>query len=758
MNARTLKIILFQLAVICVAMPAVAEDAPQDTLQTTVADEIVVTASRYASDVHLSQTNLTRAELERKIGTVDIPLLLEDTPGLFATSESGNGIGYTTLKIRGFDQKRVGVMVNGIPFNDPEDHQVYWVDLPDFAGSLEDIQVQRGITNSMGATTAVGGTVNMITAAHRREAGGRASVMMGSYGTRKFSASYQTGLLSRGFSSILRYSNLETDGYRDWSGSEQWSVFWSGRYVTENTSTQANVYTGHEVTDLAYYGVDEATMAVNREFNPLAAEQGLDDFRQPHYELHHTWYLSDDLQLSNALYHVHGYGFYENLKSGRDIVDFGLDLSLGLDPANFADGEVDLMRRKIVTKNQFGWVPNLTLDHERGRAVFGGDVYTFSSDHRGEVRDVVGVDMDGAERYYAYDGDKTAWSIFFNERFELTSDLTLLADLQYQHKTWKFKQDELLHFTGADRHAYEVDYDFFNPKGGLHWRLPAYPLGGEASVYAHVGVTHREPTDSELFDTWSGPDDLGVAPLFRDSTPVDEDGDGQTDYLQWSNPYIVEEKAVNYELGTSWRGQRVSWTLNGYWMDFDNEILDYGMLNKDGVAIRGNAQRTLHRGIELGLSAQLHPRHLLTVAASRSWDEFDDFTYYEIVDWDTYASEARDYGGNPIALFPESLMSLGLRSDFGALGTAVRLRGVGKQHLDNSGMGDRVIDAYTTTDISFQLIPAELGLGGLGNTRIDLRIRNLFDKEYATSGYWDWSNYYFPAAGRNILAGVHYSF
>jgi outer membrane receptor protein involved in Fe transport len=176
------------------------------------------------------------------------------------------------------------------------------------------------------------------------------------------------------------------------------------------------------------------------------------------------------------------------------------------------------------------------------------------------------------------------------------------------------------------------------------------------------------------------------------------------------------------------------------------------------VAIRGNAQRTLHRGIELGLSAQLHPRHLLTVAASRSWDEFDDFTYYEIVDWDTYASEARDYGGNPIALFPESLMSLGLRSDFGALGTAVRLRGVGKQHLDNSGMGDRVIDAYTTTDISFQLIPAELGLGGLGNTRIDLRIRNLFDKEYATSGYWDWSNYYFPAAGRNILAGVHYSF
>ncbi|MCP4661380.1 MAG: TonB-dependent receptor, partial [bacterium] len=541
----------------------------------SASEEIVVTASRYGSDVHLSHTNITRAELERKIATDDLPLLLEDTPGLHASSDAGNGVGYTYLNIRGFDQKRVGVMINGIPLNDPEDHQVYWVDIPDLASSVEDVQVQRGITNSLGATTAIGGTVNLVTDLLTVDPAGKVSLMGGSYDTSKQSASYNTGLIGGRFSSALRYSRIASDGYRDRSGSELWGVFWSGRLITAKTTTQANVYTGHELSHHAWDAVDEATLATNRTNNPETYENAIDDFRQPHYELHHEWRISDRLMLKNSLFYIHGEGFYENEKFGRSIVEFSLDQTLGLDPDDFADGEVDLVRRKNVDKDQYGWVPRLTLSHARGRTIVGGDVYTFHSDHSGDVLSVDGERLARPVDYYRYDGDKVAWSVFVNEKREIAPGVTLLVDVQYQHKRYEFMHEEWGNFTGENRHAYEVEYDFFNPKGGVYWRLPGRPFGGEMSLYAHVGVTHREPTDSEVFDTWAGPDDLGVEPLFATSEAMDENGDGLSDYLRWSDPYVREEKATDYELGAAWRGRKLSLTVNGYWMDFENEIIPY---------------------------------------------------------------------------------------------------------------------------------------------------------------------------------------
>ncbi len=194
-------------------------------------EEIVIDASRYGDDVHLSQTNLTREEIARGRSERDIPVLLEDLPGVYASSDAGNGVGYTYLNIRGFDQRRVGVMINGIPLNDPEDHQVYWVDMPDLAESLEDIQVQRGITNSMGGLTAIGGTVNLITEVLGPEPAGRATLRAGSYGTSQQSLAWQSGLRGGRFATALRISHLASDGYRQRAGSDQWAVFWSGQYV-----------------------------------------------------------------------------------------------------------------------------------------------------------------------------------------------------------------------------------------------------------------------------------------------------------------------------------------------------------------------------------------------------------------------------------------------------------------------------------------------------------------------------------------------
>ncbi|MFH1844657.1 MAG: TonB-dependent receptor, partial [bacterium] len=342
-------------------------------------------------------------------------------------------------------------------------------------------------------------------------------------------------------------------------------------------------------------------------------------------------------------------------------------------------------------------------------------------------------------------------SVFVNEQYEIVDGLTVLADLQFQHRDYEMQQEELGNFRGQDRHAYQVAYDFFNPKGGLFWQLP----GGKLGLYGHVGVAHREPSDADLFDTWQGADDLGVAPLFRESEPVYQ-ADGVTvDYLQWSDPIVEEERAVNYEFGTAYRTGTVSFTLNAYLMEFENEIIPFGTVDDDGYGIKGNAGKTLHRGLEFGLTARPATAHRLAATFSRSWDEFEEFIFY---DWDGTSS---NYAGNPIALFPRYLGSLNWRADWGSLDSSLRWRVVGQQYLDNTGNEDRIIDGYSLVDISIGLDLVAAGLPELTGAKLDLRVRNVLDAEYETTGYYDtWGseNLKLPAAGRNYLVGVHYDF
>jgi len=736
---------------ILIPAAAFAADSPADTVS-LVTDDVVVTASRYGEDIHLSHTNISAEELERRIGVEDIPMLLADTPGLHAWSDSGNGVGYTYLTIRGFNSQKVAVTINDIPLNDPEDQSVYWVDVPDFASSVHDIQVQRGITNSVGGATAVGGTVNLVTDMLALESGGRASTMFGCFNTWRTMAEYQTGLVDGRFQSALRWSRIESEGYRDRTDSKLWGVYWSGRALLGDHVLQANIYTGREESLHGWNASPEADLAISRRHNPETYENAIDDFRQPHYELHHDWTVSDRVSISNSAFWIHGEGFYENLKEGESAADFSLDRSLGL----ASDDEVDLVRRKNVDKDQIGLVSHVKVDHEGGRTIIGGDVYDFQSDHRGNVLSVVGVNPSMDEDYYRYRGDKTAWSIYANEMWEVLPGLTLLGDLQYQHKIYDFKQDDVGNFTGENRHAYSVDYGFFNPKGGVYWETPAKPLGGTWGLYAHAGITHQEPGTDDLFDLWAGPDDLGVAPLFKQGVPVDENGDGETDYMMWTNPEMIEEKAVNYEIGTSWINDTVSFKVNGYWMELENEIVGYGTVDDDGQPIKGNAGSTLHRGVELEASAWLTDVHMLRVAASRSWDEHDDYT--TTLDPDTWESGEFDLSGNPIALFPEHFLTVALDSDFGPVDTTLRVRSVGKQYLDNTGLEDRTIDAFTTVDLAVGVDLSALMGPSAVSTRLDLRVNNLLDEEYETWGYWYGGRNLIPAAGRHFLTGVHMSF
>ena len=765
---RSISCSLFSALVIVLtaAVPVPAQEpagqfAAADTSGSVYQDsDVVVTASRYGDEVHFSQTNITARDLEFREPDLPLPLLLQDIPGLYSYSDAGSSLGYTYLRIRGFDQRRVGVLVNGIPFNDPEDHQLWWVDMPDLASSLEDIQVQRGVSNSMGGLTAIGGTVNLVTGPPARREGGRVSLSAGSYGFARQMVRYQTGEMGGGFRSSVRLSHQRSDGFRQRSGVDQWSVFWSGLYETERTTTQVNLFTGHELTHHAWDSSPESVLAVDRTDNPETYHNAVDDFGQPHAELHSTVYLSDDWTLLNSLYYVQGEGFYENFKDGETAHDYSLDYLLGLDP----DQEVDLVRRKWVRKDQVGWVPRVQWQQGKGRLVLGGDWYTFHSNHWGNVLGVEGYTPDDIVppglKYHSYTGDKDAVSVYANQQWQLLPGLTVVADLQYQHKEYSFMQNQVGNFRGDLRNAYTVQYDFFNPKGGLHLQAGGV-AGGEMAFYGSVGVNRREPADNDLFDTWQGGDDLGVQPLFARSENVYQ-ADGTTvDHVRWYDPLVHEERVLDYEAGLSWAGKDLSFTLGGYWMDFRDEIVPYGGVDEDGLGIRGNAGRTLHRGLELGLRARLGAPNQLTVAASRSWDEFDEFIFTD------YDGTVAEYSGNPIALFPEHLLTVALRTEWRVgVSSSIRVRRVGRQQLDNTGIAARTIDPWTTVDISLWLEAGSLGLRSLDGARFFLHLRNIGDAEYETTGYYnpwggaDYSgeNHYTPGPGRNFALGVDYDF
>jgi iron complex outermembrane receptor protein len=733
--------------------------------------EVVITADRARErQTPAAFSDLERRAIEARYQSQDIPMLLGELPGVFSYSDAGHGMGYSYLKVRGFNQARVGVMVNGVPLNDPEDHQVYWVDLPDLATSLEDIQLQRGVATSLYGTSAFGGVVDMVTSTLAREQGISAALGLGSYGTRRFSLAMNSGLIDNGLSVHARFSKLVSDGYRERSGVDQWAYFLSAARYGEGTTTQVNVFGGPEEVQASWDAVPESVLKENRRAN---FTQDKDHFLQPQYQLIHEWQLSPGLRLSNTLFHVRGEGYYEGFRDRRRLFDFGLPAVqtteaglFGADSLDYyqtsqvagtpvlardAQGRfvlerTDLVRRKWVGKDQWGWLGRLEWQHARGRFSAGAQVYDFSSKHRGRVMWAAGLPGGvGPERvYYAYRGEQRAGAFYARELWDLGESLKLSGELQAQYKGYRFRHQPAGNFSGQERNAYEVKHLFLNPRLGLN-----YNLDERVNLYAGAALARQEPADVEYYDAFAGPDDLGADPLFARSDTLVEGG--QVQRVIWRDPLIEPEKVLDLEAGAGYRDGPRSLKLNLYWMDFRDEIIPYGQVDDDNVPVRGNADRTVHRGLELAgdwpLGAGLGVEANLSLSQnyyadfrSPYWDENGNVVVY-------------DYGGNTIPLFPGLLANLRLSYQRGNTGLSLQAQQVGKQYLDNTEDETRAIDAYRVLNAG---LSQQVGRGG-GRVRVEAHLNNLLGEEYETSGYFYGERYLYAGAGRNYYLGLKLS-
>jgi iron complex outermembrane recepter protein len=733
---------------------------------------IEVTATRAEEGkTPVAFTNLSQKELNEQYTASDIPMLLDQLPNVYSYSLTGDNLGYSFLKIRGFDQSRVGVMVNDIPLNDPEDQQVYWVDHPDLAESVQDIQIQRGVGSSIYGTSTFGGSVNIRTKNYSSQRIARITFGGGSYNTRKILAEYKSGLIANSYGFYGRFSRILSDGYRRDSSSDLLAYFLGFERYDQNMVTRLNIINGFERTHPDWDGVPQDILQTDRRWKRETYENAVDNFSQPVFQLINDWQISNQTNLHNSFFLVHGEGYYENLKINTNLTDYGMnefetgDQNLFAADSlsyyrtigdsvlfrnangNYIVNKTDLTRQKFVNKNQYGWIGRLTYEMSDAVLTLGSSLYYFKSDHHGRVlwaKNIPSI-YDPERKYYKFNGEKSYLSLYANYLHDITPNITFMGNILYEHKTYNFRQNKTALFSGAFLNRYQVLYNFISPRLGVQ-----YQFSENWRIFGNISLAQREPADNELFDTWTGPDDLGASPLFNQSDTIRTNG--KIEYVQWDDPYVQPESVVDYETGISYIDEIFSVKLNLYYMDFSNEIVPLGGIDKDGVPIKGNANKTIHQGIEISAAYQPVKYFKFEGNIARSENRYDKFLQQN------YSGDTDDLSGNSIAGFPEMIANLRLSGYWGNSRASLSMKHVGKQYLDNTQNEDQIIDPFTRFDLMLEYRFYHLSF--FPEIRFLFKINNLLNEEYETAGYYDsWSKmaYLYPAATRNYYFSVGFS-
>jgi iron complex outermembrane receptor protein len=693
--------------------------------------EVLVNATRAGRSTPLAYTSIDREVIQKSNAAPDIPYLLGLTPSLVETSESGNGVGYTSLRIRGTDANRINVTIDGIPLNDPESQQVFWVDLPDVASSVDNIQVQRGVGTSSNGSGAFGATVSIQTLNPDNEPTASVSSSYGSFNTLKNVVSAGTGLIADKFAFNMRYSDIRSDGYIDYTGSKHRSAFLSGLYRTGRSRLKANIILGEEHTGLGWWGVPKDSLNTNRTYNPAGEytdEYGnlqyykntTDNYNQDHYQLIYSFRATDNLNLNAALHYTKGKGYYEEYKEDRNLTDYNMSpFSLGDQVINSSD----LVQQKWMDNDFYGLTWSLNYRKSRTEFSAGGGLNRFNGDHYGNV---IWMRYPGTSekdfQWYFNNGIKSEFNIFGKVNYDLSDKLKAYGDLQYRFIDYSMSgiDDDLKNLSQDHR------FNFLNPKAGLF-----YSVNQNQDAWISFSVANREPTRTD-FKEASG--DTGATP----------------------KPETLYDTELGYKLRTG----KSSFSVNLYGMYYTDQLVPTGELSNVGYSIMTNVDKSYRIGIELS-SAVKFGKHVLwntnlTLSSNKILNFREYYTDYNTTDW-TSQYLSKDLGNTDIAYSPSTIWSNDIAYESGIFNVHFISKYVGKQYFDNTMNNERSIDPYFVNNLRVDVTPAFRTYSGL---EIQLMVNNIFNEKYENNAYggtWyedgrenTWS-YYFPQAGINYI-------
>ncbi|MDY0085499.1 MAG: TonB-dependent receptor [Bacteroidales bacterium] len=674
-------------------------------------DEVVVRASRPEPKTPLTYSVVDAAELRKKNSGADLPYLLQQTPSLVVSSDAGTGIGYTSLRIRGTDITRINVTMNGVPVNDPESHGVFFVNLPDFAASVDNIHIQRGVGTSANGAAAFGASLNIKTEAPSAIAYARLESQAGSFNTFRNSLSFSTGRSSKGFVLDGRLSRITSDGYVDRASADLKSYYLSGSWSNAQTLVKLIATSGKETTYQAWNGVpkDSLKTTSGRRYNPSGEmvnsdgdfigyyQNQTDNYQQDYYQFHIAHQFTSYTSLSGTAFLTKGKGYYESWKNQQKFSDFDLpDVVIGLDTIS----RTDLVQQKWLDNDFYGF--NLALRHEKGRlnGTFGVGWNQYDGNHYGYISWARYASASTNEKpWYTNTSLKNDFNVYLKGLYKLSSSLSAFIDMQYRHIDYQMKgiHDDLRDI--SQQHT----FDFFNPKAGLF-----YTISSRSEAYASIAVSHREPNRS----------------VYRDADP------GQQ---------IEHEQLVNLEVGYGFQSSKLKLNSNVYFMRYNNQLVLTGKINYVGAPILTNVPESYRLGIENSLEYSISRR--ISVGGHLSLSSNKILNYIHYVDnwnyWDDPDNQPYQYtyemGTTDISFSPSVVGGFTL----GILpfdGFAIDLSGsyVSRQYLDNTSNKDRSLDPYFVTNANIRYeIPQTL----FKKLELKLQLNNLTSRWYETNGW-----------------------
>lgn len=702
-----------------------------------LAGEVIVNATRAGSNTPLAYTTLDREVISKQNAGQDIPFLLGLTPSLVETSEAGHGIGYTNLRIRGTDPSRINVTIDGIPLNDPESQQVFWVDLPDLASSVDNIQVQRGAGTSTNGAGAFGATVNIQTQNPDNEPFAQIDASYGSFNTFKKTIAAGTGLLSERVAFQVRFSDLRSDGFIDRTGSSHRSAFINGVLRTNKSHLKTNIILGQEKTGIGWWGVPMEILPLNRRYNPAGEytdgngitryyNNESDNYTQNHFQLIYGYNFNNNLNFNAAFHYTYGNGYYEEFKEDAVLSEYGLpDLQIGDTLIDYTD----IVRRKWLSNDFYGIVYSLRYKGEKLTTTFGGGMNYYDGDHFGDIIWMkYAGNLEKDHQWYLNNGIKKEVSIYAKSDYPVNDRWSFFVDLQYRFINYVMEgPDDDLKDLGQKH-----NFGFFNPKAGIFFRI-----NQNHDAYLSFSVANREPSRADFKEAAGDPE----------ATPR-------------------PETLYDTELGYKVRGNMFSSGINVYTMLYKDQLVPTGELSSTGYTIMTNVKRSHRIGIEFITGLKPNDFFSWDFNLSLSRNKILDFTeYYTDYNTDDWSEEykSKKLGTVDIAYSPSitgaSDININILKNTGLHFIS---KYVGKQYFDNTMNEDRSIDPYFINNLRIDFNPV---IRGIKSTEIQFMVNNIFDHKYESNAYggnWyedgvekTWA-YYFPQAGINFMirAGV----
>lgn len=748
------KTFLTTAALVSASCAALAATAPKaDTAKVVRLQNVEVTATRATKTTPVAFTNVSKQQIAELNYGKDIPFLVSSTPSVLTTSDAGAGIGYSAMRVRGTDATRINVTANDIPMNDAESHSIFWVNTPDFASSLEDIQIQRGVGTSTNGAGAFGASVNMRTQRFSMNPYAEMSGTYGSFNTNKETFKVGSGLIGGHWNFDARFSHIASDGYRDRASSKLHSYFAQAGYFGGQTSVRFITFGGKECTYHAWDGISKSDLTDNRKYNPNGEikrdgkvigfyDDQTDNYRQTHYQLIWDQGIGANWHWNLGLHYTDGFGYYQEYKNARTLKEYGLE------PFMVGDNKVkksSLVRKKNVDSGFGGAVFSLNFAKGSLNTTFGGSFNSYANDHYGNVIWVENylLPLDPSHEYYRNKGKKNDFTIYWKASNTLWKSLRLYADMQYRHIGYKITGDnDKWDWTASPEHlqVLNVDekFDFFNPKVGL-----IYDFNKHNTAYASFSVAQKEPTRNNY-----------------------------TDGLFTVHPKA--EKLFDWEAGYTFSSDRFTAGVNFYYMKYKDQLVLNGKLNEIGEAMAENVPDSYRMGVELQAGVKITEWLRWDLNGTFSRNRIKDYvgyvSNYEASTWnDLYTQTAVEKGNTTIAMSPSFIGNSVIAFNLKGFSAQFTSQYVSRQYLDNFENKEDSLDPYFVSHLN---LAYTFKLPHVKAITVGCTVYNIFNEKYETNGYSQTcalvsadGSYklssdprFYPMAGTNVLAHLTFSF